>query len=669
MGVNLTLGAITPIMTDKCSSTDLKPVVQVTNILSGRIRISTNKEKQYYRKVVVSDGSSSHFGCIADDICISNKLQNGSIVQLTKFHFTNFSTYGDIREILVLDLIVLHSKCDIIGDPKRLPDIDSHLNENIDDSRHHVEEPPTSKQNPSTSTQKCSPHSLTQNNMNKIMGVNLTLGAITPIMTDKCSSTDLKPVVQVTNILSGRIRISTNKEKQYYRKVVVSDGSSSHFGCIADDICISNKLQNGSIVQLTKFHFTNFSTYGDIRKQKHQSSNENPESVTNDDDDNSHNAQEPSATTQKYSSHTLTQSKKRKHQSSNHNISKVVEDFTKRTKMISENNKEDNVDAWYKKLESLEEDVSKLTITMMDKNKEDVLGFKKLEILEDVSKLTRMMMEKNKEDDMGACIEKLDKMGAEEPIYDTALLLFCQSADYRKLWLHLKPESCGRWVKNAGMVIHELWETKVHNGVNDKESLIGAGVNDKESLIGAEWWDDNQPLATRVDHIFVHCVEAWRTRNWKTSSWPLIPCCWRGRKGFTHWLKGVEWSCEDAGGNGGKKNSSCATVVCNWGRRKSFGRVGSVSPWSWEGLTLLVQGGISLIILANLALEAQNQACEQSMVEAEKDLKKMIDHISKTHDTMGASYMNVKAEAQAQATRFRAFAISSLALLGVLVDK
>ncbi|GJW47589.1 hypothetical protein Tco_0079235 [Tanacetum coccineum] len=49
---------------------------------------------------------------------------------------------------------------------------------------------------------------------------------------------------------------------------------------------------------------------------------------------------------------------------------------------------------------------------------------------------------------------------------------------------------------------------------------------------------------------------------------------------------------------------------------------------------------------------AQNQACEQSMVEAEKDFKKMIDHISETHDKMEGSYADVIAEAQAQATRW-----------------
>ena len=39
-----------------------------------------------------------------------------------------------------------------------------------------------------------------------------------------------------------------------------------------------------------------------------------------------------------------------------------------------------------------------------------------------------------------------------------------------------------------------------------------------------------------------------------------------------------------------------------------------------------------------LFLQAQNQACEQSMVEAEKDFKKMIDHISETHDTVEVSF-------------------------------
>ncbi|GKA68202.1 hypothetical protein Tco_0768119 [Tanacetum coccineum] len=62
-------------------------------------------------------------------------------------------------------------------------------------------------------------------------------------------------------------------------------------------------------------------------------------------------------------------------------------------------------------------------------------------------------------------------------------------------------------------------------------------------------------------------------------------------------------------------------------------------------------GRCFLILIVVIASDAQNQACEQSMVEAEKDFKKMIDHISETHDTMEASFTDVIAEAQAQATR------------------
>ncbi|GKB74060.1 replication protein A 70 kDa DNA-binding subunit A-like protein, partial [Tanacetum coccineum] len=80
MAVNLTSGAISKISTGECTQNDLKPVLQVT---------FTDRQG-----VELSDGSCSHFGCIADEIFISNKLQKGSIVQLTKFHFTKY--YGNI---------------------------------------------------------------------------------------------------------------------------------------------------------------------------------------------------------------------------------------------------------------------------------------------------------------------------------------------------------------------------------------------------------------------------------------------------------------------------------------------------------------------------------------------------------------------------------------------
>ncbi|GJZ83769.1 hypothetical protein Tco_0648942 [Tanacetum coccineum] len=91
--------------------------------------------------------------------------------------------------------------------------------------------------------------------------------------------------------------------------------------------------------------------------------------------------------------------------------------------------------------------------------------------------------------------------------------------------------------------------------------------------------------------------------------------------------------------------------------------------------------------MTNYKLSAQSQAREQSMVEAEKDFKKMIGHMSETHETMEvssalmsvlkafrlysnsnvsqdcmfqASYMDVLAEAQARATRLGTTTIPEL---------
>nr|GFA75213.1 L10-interacting MYB domain-containing protein-like [Tanacetum cinerariifolium] len=77
-----------------------------------------------------------------------------------------------------------------------------------------------------------------------------------------------------------------------------------------------------------------------------------------------------------------------------------------------------------------------------------------------------------KKDDMGACIEKLDKVrwAAQDPMYDTTLLLFGQSADYRKLWLHLNPESCGNWVKSVGKN-HREEECQKENNSSEIETL------------------------------------------------------------------------------------------------------------------------------------------------------------------------------------------------------
>ncbi|XP_071728000.1 uncharacterized protein [Rutidosis leptorrhynchoides] len=90
--------------------------------------------------------------------------------------------------------------------------------------------------------------------------------------------------------------------------------------------------------------------------------------------------------------------------------------------------------------------------TQSKKRKRKDVNHNIMVVAEDISNIANMMMEKHKGDDMSACIDKLEKLGWEpnNPMYETALLLFGESADFRKLWLVLKPESCESWIRNAG---------------------------------------------------------------------------------------------------------------------------------------------------------------------------------------------------------------------------
>nr|GEX94110.1 replication protein A 70 kDa DNA-binding subunit A-like [Tanacetum cinerariifolium] len=158
MAVNLTSGAISKISTSKCTENDLKPVLQVIYIISSRAYTMHNK--QWYW-VGLSDGSFFQIGGIAEEIFISNKLQKGSVVQLTKFQLTKFqlakpftTTKGQIlskRGFLCFDLTVIHTICGVIGDPNLFLDDETPLVERTtptlpDEDRansHHVEESPT----------------------------------------------------------------------------------------------------------------------------------------------------------------------------------------------------------------------------------------------------------------------------------------------------------------------------------------------------------------------------------------------------------------------------------------------------------------------------------------------------------------------------------------------
>ncbi|KAF5759740.1 putative Myb/SANT-like domain-containing protein [Helianthus annuus] len=76
-----------------------------------------------------------------------------------------------------------------------------------------------------------------------------------------------------------------------------------------------------------------------------------------------------------------------------------------------------------------------------------------MEVGEDIRKVANMLLEKhNQSNDIHACMEKMETLGWEESDakYQTAIFLFGESADLRKVWLELKPHTCEMWVKNAG---------------------------------------------------------------------------------------------------------------------------------------------------------------------------------------------------------------------------
>ncbi|GKA40124.1 replication protein A 70 kDa DNA-binding subunit A-like protein [Tanacetum coccineum] len=102
MAVSLTPGAISKIWTGKCTcaSKDLKPMLQLTYIDCPQ---TLTEDDNQLRNVVLSDGSFSQFGYIANEIFISNKLQKGSIVQLTKFRLIEQIYEGEFFRVFGID--------------------------------------------------------------------------------------------------------------------------------------------------------------------------------------------------------------------------------------------------------------------------------------------------------------------------------------------------------------------------------------------------------------------------------------------------------------------------------------------------------------------------------------------------------------------------------------
>ncbi|XP_023742355.1 replication protein A 70 kDa DNA-binding subunit E [Lactuca sativa] len=124
MAVNLTAGAIWMLSTGEWQTMDLKPVLQVIDILAFQTQTPTEGGEENMRdryRVLLSDGYFHRQGVLSanrSELVTSQQLQKGSIVKLTKFLCIT------IRErilIKIIDLNVILGGCDIIGDPKPFP--------------------------------------------------------------------------------------------------------------------------------------------------------------------------------------------------------------------------------------------------------------------------------------------------------------------------------------------------------------------------------------------------------------------------------------------------------------------------------------------------------------------------------------------------------------------
>ncbi|GKB51889.1 putative ribonuclease H-like domain-containing protein [Tanacetum coccineum] len=450
MAVSLTPGAISKIWTGKCTcaSKDLKPMLQLTYIDCPQ---TLTEDDNQWRDVVLSDGSFSQFGYIAEEIFISNKLQEGSIVQLTKFRLTEQIYEGEFYSaIFVTDVHVILTKCDIIGDPKAYPHNKTSLIEKstplVDTGHSNQKEDHAAKDIP-----RIASIMMGKNKEDDMCACfekleNIGWGTEDPLYDTAlllfCESADyrklwllLKPescrkwVKNAGNwvgdkgdrrstsgyltLVGGNLVTWRSKKQKLLTEIgyppqepskVMSDNKAAiqisenpvqhdrtkHIEIDRHFIKEKLEAEEGSIVQLTKFWLTEQIYEGEF-----------------------------------YSAIFVTD----------------VHVILTKCDIIGDPK------AYPHNKTSLIEKSTPLVDTGHSNQKEDHAA-------KDIPRIASMMMGKNKEDDMCACFKKLENIGwgTEDPLYDTALLLFGESADYRKLWLLLKPESCRKWVKNDGKV-------------------------------------------------------------------------------------------------------------------------------------------------------------------------------------------------------------------------
>ncbi|XP_051137025.1 replication protein A 70 kDa DNA-binding subunit A-like [Andrographis paniculata] len=116
--VTLTEGAIAILSSGDTQPTDVKPVLQVVDIRLVNTQSQNNSER--YR-ILLSDGSFTQQGMLAtqrNELVRSQKVQKGSIVQLTQFVC---NVIQNRMIVIIIDLNVIMETCEPIGEPKPFP--------------------------------------------------------------------------------------------------------------------------------------------------------------------------------------------------------------------------------------------------------------------------------------------------------------------------------------------------------------------------------------------------------------------------------------------------------------------------------------------------------------------------------------------------------------------
>ncbi|KAJ9561707.1 hypothetical protein OSB04_006867, partial [Centaurea solstitialis] len=73
----------------------------------------------------------------------------------------------------------------------------------------------------------------------------------------------------------------------------------------------------------------------------------------------------------------------------------------------------------------------------------------KAQVEETILKVMNVMLEKHgaSTNDIDDCLKKLAELGWDAPLHNMALFVLSESADYRKMWMHLEPANCEGWIR------------------------------------------------------------------------------------------------------------------------------------------------------------------------------------------------------------------------------